>query len=83
LRRNYLEQIMVIFIRRDQNRTKRLDRPGAKPKLVKALFIQADFDLSIDEEMISRALVSEQDIKEGRIYTIEEAEVRLNKRFVV
>jgi hypothetical protein len=37
------------------------------------LFIQADFDLSIDEEMISRALVSEQNIKERTVYTIEEA----------
>jgi hypothetical protein len=37
------------------------------------LFIQADFDLSIDEEMISRVLISEQNIKERTVYTIEEA----------
>lgn len=47
---------------------------------VRALFTQKDLDLSVEKEMISRALKSEQDIKEGRVYTIEEAEARLNKR---
>lgn len=47
---------------------------------VRALFTQKDLDPSIEKEMISRALKSEQDILEGRVYTIEEAEARLNKR---
>ena len=47
---------------------------------VKALFTQKDLDLTIEKEMISRALKSEQDIKEGKVYTIEEAESRVNKR---
>jgi hypothetical protein len=47
---------------------------------VKALFKQRDFDPSIEKEMISRALESEQDIKEGKVYTIDEAESELNKR---
>ncbi|MEQ9300323.1 MAG: hypothetical protein RIF33_17250 [Cyclobacteriaceae bacterium] len=46
----------------------------------KALFTQKDFDPSIEEEMISRALKSEQDIKEGKVYTVEEADARLNER---
>ena len=46
---------------------------------VKALFTKGDFDPSIEKEMISRALKSEQDIEEGRVCTIEEAEARLNK----
>ncbi len=47
---------------------------------VKALFKQKDFDPSIEKEMISRALESEQDIKEGKVYTIDEADSELNKR---
>jgi hypothetical protein len=47
---------------------------------VRALFTQKDLDPSVEKEMISRALKSEQDIKEGKVYTIEEAEARLNKR---
>lgn len=47
---------------------------------VKALFTQEDFDPCVEKEMISRALKSEQDIKEGKVYTIDEAEARLNKR---
>ncbi|MEQ8712038.1 MAG: hypothetical protein RIC80_03425 [Cyclobacteriaceae bacterium] len=46
----------------------------------KVLFTQNDFDPSIEEEMVSRALKSEQDIKEGKVYTTEEANARLNKR---
>jgi hypothetical protein len=46
---------------------------------VKALFTQKNFDPSIQEEMISRALKSEQDIKEGKVYTVEEADARLNE----
>lgn len=46
----------------------------------KALLTQGDFDPSVEKEMVSRALKSEQDIKEGKVYTIEEAEARLNKR---
>ena len=47
---------------------------------VKALFTQKELDPTIEKEMISRALKSEQDIKEGKLYTIEEAESRINKR---
>lgn len=47
---------------------------------VKALFKQKDFDPSIEKELISRALESEQDIKEGKVYTIDEADSELNKR---
>lgn len=47
---------------------------------VRALFTQKELNPSIEKEMISRALKSEQDIKEGKVYTIEEAEARLNKR---
>lgn len=47
---------------------------------VKALFTQKDFEPSIEEEMISRARKSEQDIKEGNVYTVEEADARLNKQ---
>ena len=47
---------------------------------VKALFEQKDFDPLIEKEMISRALDAEQDIKEGKVYTLDEAEAVLNKR---
>jgi hypothetical protein len=47
---------------------------------VKALFKQRDFDPSIEKEMISIVLKSEQDIKEGKVYTIDEADSELNKR---
>lgn len=46
---------------------------------VKAMFTLGDFDPLVEKEMISRVLESEQDIKEGRVYTIEEAEAKLNK----
>ncbi|WP_375577575.1 hypothetical protein ABWH96_10985 [Marivirga tractuosa] len=49
-------------------------------KAVKALFKQRDFHSSIEKEMISRALESEQDIKEGKVYTIDEAESELSQR---
>jgi len=35
------------------------------------------------EELISRALKSEEDIKEGRVYSFEEAEERVKKRLGV
>ena len=41
---------------------------------------EIELDPSIEKEMKARALKSEQDIKEGKVYTIEEAEARLNKR---
>ena len=47
---------------------------------VKALFTKKDLDASIEKEMTSRALKSEQDIKDGKVYTIEESEARLKKR---
>lgn len=47
---------------------------------IKALFTQRDFDPSIEKEMISRALESEQDIKEGKVYNVDEAETKLDKR---
>lgn len=49
-------------------------------KTVRALFTQKDFDPATEKEMMSRALKSEQDIKDGKVFTIEEAEARLNKR---
>ena len=49
-------------------------------EMAKALLTQGDFDPAIEEEMITRALRSEKDIKEGKVYTVEEAEDRLNKR---
>jgi len=47
---------------------------------IKALFTQEHVDPSVEKEMISRALRSEQDIKEGKTFTIEEAEARLDER---
>lgn len=47
---------------------------------VKALFKQKDFNPSIEKEMIARVLDSEQDIKEGKTYTVDEAESELNKQ---
>ena len=35
----------------------------------------------LKEKMVSRALRAEEDIKEGRIMSIDEAEKRLNERF--
>lgn len=47
---------------------------------VKALLEQRDIDPSIEKEMITRVLKSEQDIKEGKVYTIDEAESELDRR---
>jgi hypothetical protein len=49
-------------------------------EVVKALFTQEDYDPFVEKEMISRALKSEQDIKAGKVYTLGEAEDRLNER---
>ncbi len=37
----------------------------------------------IEQKLSARALEAEEDIKEGKVYTLEEAETRLNKRFGV
>ncbi len=40
-------------------------------------------DSLIAQELIARALEAEEDIKEGKVFTIEEAEAKLNQRFGV
>ncbi len=47
---------------------------------MKALFERESMEASIENEMISRVLKSERDIRKGRVFTFEEAEVRLNKK---
>ena len=37
-------------------------------------------DPQVEKELIARALQSERDIKEGRVYNIDEAEQRINRR---
>jgi hypothetical protein len=46
----------------------------------KALFTQKDFDPAIENEMMSQALKSERNIKDGKVHTIEEADTLLSKR---
>lgn len=48
---------------------------------VRAIFNQKPHDSTIEKEMVSRALRSEQDIKEGNVYSIDEVKTRLGKRF--
>ncbi|MEQ9287639.1 MAG: hypothetical protein RIG77_12050 [Cyclobacteriaceae bacterium] len=38
-------------------------------------------DPVVQKEMMERARRSEEDIKEGRVYTADEAEARINQRF--
>ncbi len=40
-------------------------------------------DSLIEQELTARALEAEEDIKEGKVFTIEEAEAKLNQRFGV
>jgi hypothetical protein len=47
---------------------------------IKALITHSDYNSSIEKEMISTALKSEEDIKNGRVYMIEEVEDQLKKR---
>ncbi len=48
-------------------------------KDVKAIFDHENVDPSKEQEMISRVLKSEQDIREGKVFTIEESKDRLKK----
>ena len=34
----------------------------------------------VQKEMNDRAMLSEEDIKDGKVYTLEEAEARINRR---
>jgi len=46
---------------------------------VKAMFKHENVDPSVEKEMTSRILKSEQDIQEGKVFTIEESKDRLKK----
>jgi hypothetical protein len=48
---------------------------------IKSFFERKDINTDTEKEMISRVEESEIDIREGNVYTIEEAEARLNQRF--
>jgi hypothetical protein len=47
---------------------------------MEALLNKEIFDPEIEKAMTERALQSEKDIKEGKVYTIEEADSRLNQK---
>ena len=47
---------------------------------VKVLLAQGEYDVAVEKEMVSRALKSEEDIKEGRVFDVDEADARLNSR---
>lgn len=47
---------------------------------VKVLLAQGEYDVAVEKEMVSRALKSEEDIKEGRVLDVDEADARLNSR---
>lgn len=47
---------------------------------IEALLNNEIFDPDVEKAMTVRALESEKDIKEGRVYTIEEADSRLNQK---
>jgi hypothetical protein len=49
-------------------------------KKMEAFLEDLYLDPQLKEKLTKRALQSEKDIKEGRVYTLEEAEARLNKR---
>ncbi len=44
------------------------------------MFKHENIDPSVEKEMTSRILKSEQDIQEGKVFTIEEAKDRLKKK---
>ncbi len=46
---------------------------------MEAFLEEKDLDPQIKKELTARALQSEKDIKDGNVYTLEEAETRLNK----
>ena len=48
-------------------------------EMIKAMFTHDRYDTVTEKEMISRALASENDIKDCRTMTIDEAEARINK----
>lgn len=48
---------------------------------VEAVLNTTSIDPLVEKELIARALESEEDIKAGKVFTIEEAEARLNQQF--
>jgi hypothetical protein len=49
---------------------------------LEAVLIRSEvLDPLVQKEMVDRAMRSEEDIKEGRVYTPDEAEARINHRF--
>ncbi|MEO1049114.1 MAG: hypothetical protein AAFX87_00695 [Bacteroidota bacterium] len=49
-------------------------------EIVKSILTEKDYDPLIEKDMVSSAKKAEEDIKEGRVYTAQEAHDRLNKR---
>lgn len=47
---------------------------------VKELLTHKNLDPSIEKEMTTRVLLSERDIKEGKVYEIDQAEKMLNMK---
>ena len=47
---------------------------------MEAFMEEKDLDPQIEKALISRAQQSEKDIKEGKVYTLKEAESRINRR---
>jgi hypothetical protein len=47
---------------------------------IEALLNKEILDPEVEKAMTERALQSEKDIKEGRVYTVEEANSRLNQK---
>ena len=47
---------------------------------IEALLNQETLDPEVEKTLTERALQSEKDIKEGKLYTIEEANSRLNQK---
>jgi len=46
-------------------------------------FLDEEFDHEVEKEMVTRALQSEKDIEEGKVFTIKEAEERIQRRLGV
>lgn len=46
-------------------------------------FLDEEFDHEVEREMVTRALQSEKDIEEGKVFTIKEAEERIQQRLGV
>ena len=54
----------------------------SEPELnkIEAFLEENKLDPQLEKELTARAIQSEKDIKKGNVYTVEEAESRLNKR---